>query len=61
MTSKSDNDGAKTDTELEQERRRVRLAAELRANLKRRKAGHASPKSPTPMPDRALVDRPDQD
>ena len=48
MTEKSDDGTAKTGTELEQDRRKLRLAAELRANLKRRKAGHAAVKAPAP-------------
>ena len=48
MTDKSDEGSAKTGTELEQDRRKLRLAAELRANLKRRKAGHAAVKVPMP-------------
>jgi hypothetical protein len=45
MTQKANKDAAKRGTELEQERRKTRLATELRANLKRRKAGHSTPKT----------------
>ena len=48
MTDKADEVAAKSGTELEQDRRKLRLAAELRANLKRRKAGHAAAKAPMP-------------
>ena len=48
MTDKADDAAAKTGTELEQDRRKLRLAAELRANLKRRKAGRAVAKAPVP-------------
>lgn len=48
MTDKADEGSVKTGTELEQDRRKLRLAAELRANLKRRKTGHAAAKAPAP-------------
>lgn len=61
MPDKSGKNGAKTTgTELEQQRRKMRLAAELRANLKRRKASHASAKSLVPGHDDAEADEQDQ-